>query len=71
MRGSEFLRKVKRLGRKQGDAVTFVPGHGKGSHGALYFGNYRTTLKDLKKEIPSGLLQGMCKDLGFTPQDLF
>jgi mRNA interferase HicA len=68
--GSEFERKIKKLGRKYGIAVTFDHGHGKGSHGRLYFGNRFTTLKDRKKEIGPGLLNAMLAQLGLTKADL-
>jgi mRNA interferase HicA len=46
MNGNEFERKIKKVGRKRGIVVTFDPGHGKGSHGRLYYGSRFTTLKD-------------------------
>jgi len=38
MKGSEFLRKVKKLGHGRGIEVRFVPERSKGSHGTLYWG---------------------------------
>lgn len=70
MTGNEFARKIKRLGRTRGIAVLFDPGHGKGSHGRLYYGNRFTTLKDRKKEIGPGLLNAMLTQLGLTKADL-
>lgn len=70
MNGSEFERKIKKLGRKRGVAVAFDPGHGKGSHGRLYYGNRFTTLKDRKKEIGPGLFNAMLEQLGLTKADL-
>jgi mRNA interferase HicA len=66
----EFWRKIKRLGRKRGVPVSFDPGHGKGSHGRLYYGNRFTTLKDRKKELGPGLLKAMLDRLGLTKDDL-
>ena len=37
---------------------------GTGSHGTLYAGQRRTTVKDRKKEIGKGLLAKMLADLG-------
>jgi hypothetical protein len=68
--GSEFGRRIKRLGRKRGVATSFDPGHGKGSHGRLYYGARFTTLKDRKKEIGPGLLNAMLGQLGLTKSDL-
>ncbi len=70
MTGNEFERRIRRLGRKRGAVVSFNRGHGKGSHGRLYYGNRFTTLKDRKKEIGPGLLKAMLDQLGLTKADL-
>ncbi|MGA8586476.1 MAG: type II toxin-antitoxin system HicA family toxin [Roseiarcus sp.] len=70
MTGNVFERKVGALGRKRGVAVSFDRGHGKGSHGRLYFGPRFTTLKDRKKEIGPGLLNAMLTQLGLARADL-
>lgn len=69
MKGSEFLRKLRDLARYRGVQVSFDKKHGKGSHGTLYYGDRRTTLKDLKKEIGKGLLAAMLSDLGLTKDE--
>jgi mRNA interferase HicA len=68
--GHEFLRRLQRLGRERGIAVRFVEERGKGSHGTVYFGGRRTTLKDRRAEIGEGLLNAMLRQLGFTKRDL-
>jgi mRNA interferase HicA len=68
MTGNEFERRIKKLGRRRGIAVSFDRGPGKGSHG--YYGNRFTTLKDRKKEIGPGLLGAMLAQLGLTRADL-
>jgi len=70
MTGSEFERKIRRLGRRRGVFVAFDRAHGKGSHGRLYYGARFTTLKDRKKEIGPGLLNAMLDQLGLTKDDL-
>jgi predicted RNA binding protein YcfA (HicA-like mRNA interferase family) len=70
MNGNEFERKLRKLGRKRGIAITFDSGPGKGSHGRLYYGERFTTLKDRKKEIGPGLLNAMLNQLGLTKADL-
>ena len=50
--------------------VSFDAGHGKGSHGRLYYGSRFTTLKDRLKEIGPGLLKAMLDQLGLTKKDL-
>jgi hypothetical protein len=70
MNVNEFERKLRKLGRKRGIAITFDSGPGKGSHGRLYYGERFTTLKDRKKEIGPGLLNAMLNRLGLTKADL-
>ena len=66
----EFDRKIRRLCRNRGVAVSFDRGPGKGSHGWLYYSDRFTTLKDLTKEIGPGLLAKMLRDLGLSKRDL-
>lgn len=70
MTGNEFLRRLKKLGKRNGVPVVFDPRHGDGSHGRLYYGTAFTTLKDRKKEIGVGLLRAMCAELGIDPKDM-
>ena len=70
MDGSEFERKIKKVGRRRSVLVSFDRQHGKGSHGRLYFGDRFTTLKDRKKKIGPGLLKAMLDQLGLTKEDL-
>jgi mRNA interferase HicA len=51
-------------------AVRFDQERGKGSHGTLYFGDRRTTLKDRRAEIRPGLLHAMLQQLGLREQNL-
>lgn len=68
--GHEFERLVRKYGRRNGVAVSFEPGHGKGSHGRLYFGSRFTTLKDRGKEIGPGLFKAMLDQLGISRREL-
>ena len=70
MNGAEFERKVRKLARSRGVRCSFDSGHGKGSHGRLYFGDRFTTLKDRRKEIGPGLLKAMLDQLGIGVEDL-
>jgi mRNA interferase HicA len=70
MTGNEFEKRIRHLGRRRGVLVAFDRGHGKGSHGRLYYGARFTTLKDRKKEIGPGLLSAMLHQLGLTKADL-
>lgn len=70
MRGSEFVRRVRRVGRRRGISVELSPERGKGSHGTLYFGSRFTVLRNLKDEVKTGTLHAMLKQLGLTLEDL-
>lgn len=70
MRGSEFLRRIQRLGRKRSVTVQWIPERGKGSHGMLYFGKRMTTVRNLKDELDKGAFHGMLRQLGVTAKDL-
>lgn len=70
MNGRELLRRLRRLGRINGISVHYDGKPGKGNHGRIYYGSAFTTIKDLRKEIGSGLLAKMLKDLGLTRDDL-
>ncbi len=70
MTGNEFLRRIIRLSRARCIAVRFDRRHGKGSHGTLHYGSHKTTLKDLRKEIGTGLLHDMLAQLGLSRHDL-
>ena len=68
MTGAEFIRRVKKLGRRRKVPVEFVVERGKGSHGTLYFGSRHTVVK--RTELKPGLLHAMLKHLGLTLEDL-
>jgi hypothetical protein len=68
--GGEFLRRLKKLAKRNGVAFAFVPDEGKESHGRIYYGPAFATLKDRKKEIGSGLLADMCRQLKINTWDL-
>lgn len=70
VRGSEFLRKVKAVARRNKLAYRWVPERGSGSHGTLYVGSRFTVVKDLKKELGLGLLADMLKQLGISKEDV-
>jgi hypothetical protein len=69
MTGAEFIRIVRRLGRKRGLPVRFDPKRGKGDHGTLHFGDRRTIVGG-QGELKKGTLHAMLRDLGLTLDDL-
>jgi len=68
--GAEFVRRVRKAGRRRGVPVEFVRERGKGSHGTLYFGDRRTTVKHRQAELGAGLLHAMLAQLGLTIEDI-
>lgn len=69
MNGRQFIAKVRRWARARNLDVRFVASEGPGSHGTLYAGDRKTTVKDRKKEIGKGLLAKMLGDLGIDKDD--
>ena len=69
MNGREFIARVRKWARSRDLEVRFVASEGAGSHGTLYAGDRRTTIKDRKKEIGKGLLNKMLADLGIERDD--
>ena len=69
MNGRQFIARVRKWARSRNLEVRFVASEGAGSHGTLYAGERRTTVKDRKKEISKGLLAKMLTDLGIDKDD--
>ncbi len=70
MKGSEFLRKLRRFARLHGMNCRFIPERGKGSHGTIYLGDRRTVIRNLKDELKPGTFHAMMKQLGIEDSDL-
>lgn len=70
MRGNEFIKKVRRLAKLRGCECEWHPDKGKGSHGALTFGDKWTIVRNPQDELKSGTFHGMCKQLGIRPDEL-
>ena len=69
MNGRQFIASVRKWARSRTLELRFVASERAGSHGTLYAGNRRTTVKDRKKEIGKGLLGKMLADLGIKRED--
>ena len=69
MNRRQFIARVRKWARCRNLEVRFVASEGAGSHGTLYAGNRKTTVKDRKKEIGKGLLGKMLVDLGIDRDD--
>ncbi|MDE0450784.1 MAG: hypothetical protein OXI90_03330 [Gammaproteobacteria bacterium] len=69
MNGRQFIARVRKWARRRNVAVHFVASEGAGSHGTLYAGGRKTTVKDRKKDIGKGLLNKMLTDLEIDKDD--
>lgn len=70
MKGSEFLRKIRRYCKRNGLDYTWAPDQGKGSHGALTVDRRFTVVRNLKDELKTGTLHAMLKQLGIEFKDI-
>jgi mRNA interferase HicA len=70
MKGSEFLKRIRKLAKLRGIAFKWHPNLGKGSHGVLKLGDRRTVLRNPKDELKTGTLHATLKQLGLTAEDI-
>lgn len=70
MRGDEFIRKVKALGKARKVTVKLDAARGKGSHQTLYYGSAFTIVRNPKDELKTGTYHAMCAQLGIKSSDL-
>lgn len=68
MNGADFIRRVRRLGRKRGVRVHVDKSHGKGSHAVLTYGDRRAIVPS--GELKTGTFRALCKQLGIDPAEL-
>lgn len=68
--GNELLKKIKKLAKKKNMRLELIKAHGKGSLSTLKYGDRKTTIKDLRKEIGPGLLSKMLEQLGIDRNEL-
>jgi len=69
VKGSEFVRKIQKLGRKRDVAVRWVAERGTGSHRTLYYGSRHTVVQHLARELKKGTFHGMLEQLGLSLKD--
>jgi mRNA interferase HicA len=70
MKGSEFLRKIKKLGKEKDIKVELIQRRGKGSHSTLLYGQRFTIIRNLKDELKTGTYNAMLKQLDINENDL-
>lgn len=69
MKGSEFVKKVKKLAKKKGIETSIDESRGKGSHITLYYGERYTIVRNLKDELKTGTYKAMLKQLGIAENE--
>jgi mRNA interferase HicA len=57
VKGAEFIRHVRKLGRRRDVVVNGIPERGKGSHGTLYYGARFTVVQNLNNELKKATLE--------------
>ena len=67
MKGTDFIKRAKKYAKANGLDFHFDSGRGKGSHGMLYIGSCRASVK--RSEIGRGLLNAMLKQLNIKKED--
>ena len=69
MKGSEFIKRAKRLAKRRQLKCYIDKTRGKGSHITLYFGDRLTTVRNPKDELKSGTLRAMLSQLGIDKDE--
>ena len=70
MKGSEFIKRVRKYGKQHGMHVEWRAERGKGSHGTLYLADRHTVVRSLKDELKTGTYNAMLKQLGLKTEDM-
>ncbi len=70
MKGSEFIRRVRKLAKGRGIQARVGKKRGKGSHVTLYFGERFTIVRNPKDELKTGTLKAMLNQLGLKEDDI-
>ncbi|MEA5578782.1 type II toxin-antitoxin system HicA family toxin [Anabaena sp. UHCC 0451] len=70
MKGSEFIRKVKKLAKERNIIAYVDQKRGKGSHVTLYFGDKFTIVRNPKDELKTGTFKAMLNQLGIEEDEI-
>ena len=70
MTGKEFLRKVRKVAKREKLFFGWHPNLGKGSHGVIRLGTQKSVLRNTKDELKTGTLNAMLKQLGLSEEDI-
>lgn len=70
MTGKEFIQRLKKLARLRSVEFRLESKRGKGSHVTVYLDEKFAIIPDLKKDLKTGTLNAILKQLGLTKDDL-
>lgn len=70
MDGREFIRRLRRLARRQGVECTVDPARGRGSHVRVTFAGRVSIVPQHSRDLPTGTLNAICRQLGIRRDDL-
>jgi mRNA interferase HicA len=70
MTGKELIKRLKQIAKVRQAEIRTQSKRGKGSHITLYFGDRYAVIPDLKKELKSGTLSAILKQLGVEKEEL-
>lgn len=63
MKGSELLKRIKKLGKIKGVKVEHIQRRGKGSHSTIFYGKHFAIVPQLKDELKTGTYKAILKQL--------
>lgn len=70
MTGNELIKLLKKLAKQRQIQIRYENKRGKGSHITLYLGDRYAIIPDLKKELKTGTLNAILKQLDVDKKDL-
>jgi mRNA interferase HicA len=70
MTGKELIKLLQKLSKARQVEMRVESKRGKGSHVTLYLGDRYTVIPDLKKELKTGTLNAILKQLGVEKKEL-
>ena len=70
MTGKELIQRLKKLAKQRELDLRLESKRGKGSHTSIFLGEKFTVIPDLKKELKTGTLNAILKQLGLSKDDL-
>ncbi len=70
MTGKELIQRLRKLAKQRALDMHLENKRGKGSHITIYLSERYAVIPDLKKELKTGTLTAILKQLGISKEDL-